>query len=517
MQSLVERSWPLIVLLVLALVCLALFLFSRRKEKAPNERSSSASAVSSPGDGPKVPSSALPRMLPVKILFSSTTGTARSYAKRMERELFAMHVSGFHFRVSVADLATYDVDQLEQETLLLVLLPTWTGGVAPPSAAPFVAHLADLATDFRVSKDALKHTRFAVFGLGSREYGRDWCRASRDVDAHFEALSARRLLPLRCGDDSADQDAAFQEWRDVLWPALCEVFAQEFGTADVLEQRAADDSCGACSNATSSSRVYRVAQTWEEEEEEALRRLGKGSDGLRQRGVVAGSKTPAASSGASASSCCGGAGPSGRCACQGDGELAPEMSATLSSRAWQPQRDRPFLAEDGSELTRRQWRKQRAAAREAEVAAAARRAAAPRKDAEDCGAGSVGSPVPAAHSSSVPSGEGSAARAGPVDSVAGDGASDADSAGDGEAGGAGFVDEEDAINDLLLREADGLEPDSDAESDAGGSTGGHVAAAGRPTAYSGGVDVEDLGAALAEAAAEKRAEAEGKVGSFAAW
>ena len=47
-------------------------------------------------------------MVSLRILFATTTGTARDFALQLQREAFAMHVSGFHFDISVTDLAVYD-------------------------------------------------------------------------------------------------------------------------------------------------------------------------------------------------------------------------------------------------------------------------------------------------------------------------------------------------------------------------------------------------------------------------
>lgn len=511
-----------IALLAITVIFILTLWYSRRFRSTANPQKGKASEcidsrpLQEPGEEAAV-TAALPRMLPLTILYASTTGTARGFASVMAKELFAMNISGFHFRVKTCDAATYDPDTLEQEGLLLILYPTWTGGTAAPSAVALSAHVHDLATDFRVSKDSLKNLRYAVFGLGNREYGRDWCRAAHDLDADLAALSARALVPLGCGDDSADQQRSFRGWLDSLWPALCEVYAAEMGVTEALRARDGEagdgGSCSGCGG-VSSAASYKVARSWEEEEAAAGARLGRGdAPGLRNRkgggggGGGGGCSNPGCACGTSAPS--GGGGDSGAAAAQED--------------------DRPYVAPDGSIVTRRQWRKARKAEREAAAAAAAsalRRsaAAAARKAGPESGGGAAASakgalpaaPLPSsvsAASDSDEEGEGAGGAAAASYAAAAEAAaaavdSDDDSDNDEGGDGPGFVDEEDRLNDLMLAEADGVAAYDSGLDDDDEAPGATAAAPAARKAASSDVDLEDLGTALAAAAAgEVRASA----------
>jgi len=49
-----------------------------------------------------------------------------------------MNISGFHFALTVTDLADYDyVEELEHENLLVLICSTWTEGIPPPTAKGF--------------------------------------------------------------------------------------------------------------------------------------------------------------------------------------------------------------------------------------------------------------------------------------------------------------------------------------------------------------------------------------------
>ena len=183
-----------------------------------------------PLPSPAPPAPAAPRHLPLTILFTSTTGTARSFAARLQREAFALRAAGFFVAPRLVDLAGYNVESLEEERgVLVLLLPTWTGGVPPSGGAPLHAHLRELALDFRVGRGALRALSVATFGLGSREYGGDWCRAAAECHEWMVALGARELLPAAKGDESSDMIAAFGDWLgSALLPAVCEAYAEAY-------------------------------------------------------------------------------------------------------------------------------------------------------------------------------------------------------------------------------------------------------------------------------------------------
>ena len=77
-----------------------------------------------------------PRM-PVRVLYGTTTQTSKNFAAKLERDAFAMNIASVHLDVSVTDMAEYDFDNLEQETMVVMITSTTEGGLAPPSAAGF--------------------------------------------------------------------------------------------------------------------------------------------------------------------------------------------------------------------------------------------------------------------------------------------------------------------------------------------------------------------------------------------
>jgi len=185
------------------------------------------------------------KKLKLTILYASTTGSARRYAAELQKALFALNVAGFHFDVAAEKLSDFNAERLEDERLLLVLLPTWTGGTPPESARAFLHYLRDVSTDFRVSKNHFAALRFAIFGLGCSDYDTHWCAAAIEVQAALEALQGTPLLPLEKGDDSRDQDGQFVAWTQRVLPALCELYAEALGV-DGGEEAPPAPGCGTC-------------------------------------------------------------------------------------------------------------------------------------------------------------------------------------------------------------------------------------------------------------------------------
>ena len=151
--------------------------------------------------------------------------------------------------------------------MVVFLMPTYAGGAAPESGRVFAAWIKDMAQDFRVSKQWLQKTRFAVFGLGNSDYDDNWCKAARQLARAMGKCGASQLVPICKGDDSNDMDAQFRAWRDVLVPAICEVFVTEYGSDAVADEAAAaTDGCGDCGSGGGDSEVTSLKQvkSWEE-------------------------------------------------------------------------------------------------------------------------------------------------------------------------------------------------------------------------------------------------------------
>lgn len=72
--------------------------------------------------------------------------------------------------------------------------------------------------------------QYAVFGLGNRQY-QYFNAMGKLTDARLEELGAKRFYTLGLGDDDADMEADWEQWRDGLWPALREIAPADGGAA----------------------------------------------------------------------------------------------------------------------------------------------------------------------------------------------------------------------------------------------------------------------------------------------
>ncbi|GAB2667100.1 hypothetical protein GCM10027169_31360 [Gordonia jinhuaensis] len=90
----------------------------------------------------------------VMILFGTETGTAENVAEEMADVVMAD---------GVYDMTDFDIDDLAEVSLLIVVCSTYGSGELPTGAEPFAAALDARTPD-------LSHLRFAVFGLGDVVY-----------------------------------------------------------------------------------------------------------------------------------------------------------------------------------------------------------------------------------------------------------------------------------------------------------------------------------------------------------
>lgn len=112
----------------------------------------------------------------VTIFYGTTTGTAKKFAITLEHHLKNRCPN---LRVEVVDMKDYSDELLDKEDIALFILSTWEEGKAPPSCALLTDTIEDMAHDFRVSKNHLGKMRYAVFGLGTADYGPLFCKAVR--------------------------------------------------------------------------------------------------------------------------------------------------------------------------------------------------------------------------------------------------------------------------------------------------------------------------------------------------
>ncbi|MCL1090676.1 assimilatory sulfite reductase (NADPH) flavoprotein subunit [Shewanella profunda] len=139
----------------------------------------------------------------VTILYGSQTGNGRGVAKAL-----AEKAQSQGYAVNLASMGEYNVRQLKQESVLLLVVSTHGEGEAPDDAIELHKFLASK----RAPK--LDNLHYSVLALGDSSY-EFFCQTGKDFDARLAALGAKSLLPLIECD--VDYEAAAGQWHaDVL-------------------------------------------------------------------------------------------------------------------------------------------------------------------------------------------------------------------------------------------------------------------------------------------------------------
>ena len=135
-------------------------------------------------------------------------------------------------------------------TTVVFVVSTDTGGAAPKRGAWLARWARETAYDERAGWMYLKNLRYAVFGCGNREYGDDFNRVGRALDAHLARMGAERLVRRRDGDEATGRmEAQFEDWAEKVVKRL----ASSSRASDVVakgglfeESTSTDDVEGGC-------------------------------------------------------------------------------------------------------------------------------------------------------------------------------------------------------------------------------------------------------------------------------
>jgi len=159
--------------------------------------------------------------LPMTIFYGSQSGTAEGFADEMRKEGKA-----YGFNATCVDLEDYDNEDLPEETFALFLMATFGEGEPTDNAIPFWEYIMEDGVDV-----SLDDTKFAVFGLGNRQY-EHFCTIGIKLDQLLGKFGGQRVCELGIGDDDGTLDEDFEDWRKIFWPAarkahgLAEIEAQ---------------------------------------------------------------------------------------------------------------------------------------------------------------------------------------------------------------------------------------------------------------------------------------------------
>ncbi|MFJ3484165.1 molybdopterin-dependent oxidoreductase [Pseudomonas sp. NPDC090202] len=146
------------------------------------------------------------------LLWASQTGNAEALAERFGSRLRESGIA-----VTVSDMATFAVEQLDSIGNLAVISSTFGDGDAPDNGQPFWSSLS-------ARQAPLQSLRYAVLALGDPNYDQ-FCQHGKNLDQRLQALGASALLPrLDCDTDyDAPADAWLTQLQQALTPSISAV------------------------------------------------------------------------------------------------------------------------------------------------------------------------------------------------------------------------------------------------------------------------------------------------------
>lgn len=149
---------------------------------------------------------------PITFLFGTQTGTAQDYASQL-----ATQARSFGFKdVKLQPMDQWrvlDTDRYEppQAKELVVICTATYNGQPPDSAERFDKFLNEKTRDLEKNGDLLKSLRYAVFGVGNKNW-RTYQVFPQKVNDTLERLGAERFFDCGQGNADKDMDADFNEW-----------------------------------------------------------------------------------------------------------------------------------------------------------------------------------------------------------------------------------------------------------------------------------------------------------------
>jgi len=151
------------------------------------------------------------------VVYASLTGTSKRFAAALREKLNATTSETFEL------LDAKSLDDPERvlasgrDVIAVFVVSTHEGGEAPESGAWLARWAREAAYDERTGWMYLKNVRYAVFGCGNREYGDNFNRAGRELDAQLARMGGERLARRCDGDESGGRmEAQFEEWGEKL-------------------------------------------------------------------------------------------------------------------------------------------------------------------------------------------------------------------------------------------------------------------------------------------------------------
>ncbi|XP_067866663.1 nitric oxide synthase 2b, inducible [Heterodontus francisci] len=146
------------------------------------------------------------------ILYATETGKSETFAKK----LCTLFNGAFNAKIVCMD--DYDLNDLNEESLVLVVTSTFGNGDSPGNGEMFKKSL--------FTKKPVKPYKFSysIFGLGSRMYPQ-FCAFAHALDKKLDQLGATKMSQTGEGDELGGQEESFVDWAITTFKMACKVFS----------------------------------------------------------------------------------------------------------------------------------------------------------------------------------------------------------------------------------------------------------------------------------------------------
>uniref|UniRef100_A0A7S3DFP5 tRNA 4-demethylwyosine synthase (AdoMet-dependent) n=1 Tax=Palpitomonas bilix TaxID=652834 RepID=A0A7S3DFP5_9EUKA len=154
----------------------------------------------------------------VYILHGGMSGNCADFAEELGKNI---HATGKVSPTTVLSLEQFYEDGMTMKSLArknavcILIVATYTGGTPPPTAQAFFDYLEDSTH----TKTELAGLRFAVVGLGHKDYATNYNVFGRYVDKRMAMLGAKRVYT-RGEDDEAQLGEGFRVWQKAFLSML---------------------------------------------------------------------------------------------------------------------------------------------------------------------------------------------------------------------------------------------------------------------------------------------------------
>jgi len=189
--------------------------------------------------GSSASASSSSQKVPLRICYASLSNTTKQFALRLQEAVQAHKPT---FSVSLINLCEADIDDLiTAQTSLsvnLFLMPSYN--VETPLDS--VMHqISDASHDFRVGSAAMHQVRYAVLGVGHKEWqaNGEYCIMAKKLDGLLSDLGARRIFKMGIVDTAEDPESDYANWQAGL---LALFDRSDLATLEAVEQSASSDS-----------------------------------------------------------------------------------------------------------------------------------------------------------------------------------------------------------------------------------------------------------------------------------